>query len=46
MKICNWCEETNRFSGESWTLINKDDRTETEQFEFCCYTCLMRWVNA
>jgi hypothetical protein len=44
---CDWCEEPlQRDFPQTWQLVGSERDGETEEFEFCCYTCLMRWVNA
>lgn len=44
---CDWCEEP-IMSGviQEWKLIGISETEEAEEFEFCCWTCLARWINA
>ena len=45
---CAWCEEeVTAAVVQSWRLIAESEVADlNEDFEFCCWTCLMRWVNA
>jgi hypothetical protein len=45
---CDWCEEV--FAAHpvvpSWKLSSTSEAEGDEEFNFCCFTCVMRWVNA
>jgi hypothetical protein len=44
---CDWCDEPigRHLVVQRWTLRGEGGDDENEEFKFCCYTCLMRWVN-
>jgi hypothetical protein len=44
---CAWCDEEVVISNiQNWTLIADSELEDMkEEYVFCCYTCLMRWVN-
>jgi hypothetical protein len=45
---CDWCDEEIVIGNiQNWRLIADAELDDLkEEFEFCCFTCLMRWVNA
>jgi hypothetical protein len=45
---CQWCDEPITASVvQNWRLIADSELDDLkEEFEFCCWTCLMRWVSA
>lgn len=46
MWICAWCQQEERFGPEKWTMVVEIEGANNEKFEFCCFSCLKRWVDA
>lgn len=45
---CGWCEEPiSAGVVQNWRVIAQSELVDLqEEFDFCCWTCLMRWVSA
>ena len=42
---CDWCQEVEKFGPEEYHLVIQNYAADPEEFRFCTWACLARWVN-